>query len=141
MRLRLAGEGEAGEKGAPSGDMYIEVNVQEDGRFKRNGDMLFTTVHISFPQAALGSDIKISTMNGSEHIKIPSGTQNGKTFTLKGKGMPRLRGGHGNLIVKVIVDVPEKLSTKERDIIMELADEMDVTTKESLGTKLFGRGT
>jgi len=141
MRLRLAGEGEAGQKGAPIGDMYVEVYVKDDERFRRDDDTLFTTAQISFPQAALGSEIEVKTMNGSKQLRIPSGTQSGETFILKGKGMPRLLSGYGNLIVQVKIDIPKKLTAKQRELVKMLGDEMDTETKESLSTKLFGRGT
>lgn len=142
MRLRLAGEGEAGEKGAPSGDMYVEVHVRPHDDFQRRGDNLLTTKRISFPQAALGSQVEVTTMNGSALLEVPAGTQNGDTFTLKKKGMPRLRGSsHGNLIVRVEVAVPTRLSSKEKELIEALADEMNVETAQSWSDRIFGRKT
>lgn len=141
MRLRLAGEGEAGEQGAPSGDMFVEVYVEENPRFRREGSTLYTIKHISFPQAALGSRVEVETLDGTQELRIPPGTQSGDSFTLKGKGMPRLRGGgQGNLVVEVTVDVPRKLSARERELVEQLAREMDGGTEKSRGAKLFGRG-
>jgi len=140
MRLRLAGEGEAGEKGAPSGDMYVEVHIQPHDDFKRRGDTLLTTKQISFPEAALGSQVEVATMNGSATLDIPSGTQNNDRFTIKKKGMPRLRGsGHGDLVVQIAVDIPTRLTAKEKELIQELADEMDVETAQSWSDRIFGR--
>ena len=142
MRLRLAGEGEAGEKNAPSGDMYVEVHIRPHDDFKRQGDTLLTTKHISFPKAALGSQVEVATMNGSASLEIPAGTQNGDTFTIKKKGMPRLRGsGHGDLVVRITVDVPSSLTSRQKELIHELADEMDVETAQSWSDRIFGRKT
>jgi len=80
-------------------------------------------------------------MNGSKQFRIPSGTQNGETFILKGKGMPRLLNGYGNLIVQIKIDIPTKLTAKQRELVKMLGDEMDAEPKESLSTKIFGRGT
>ena len=142
MRLRLAGEGEAGEKNAPSGDMYVEVHIRPHDDFERRDDTLLTTKHISFPEAALGSQVEVATMNGSASLEIPAGTQNGDTFTIKKKGMPRLRGsGHGDLVVRITVDVPSSLTAKQKELIHELADEMDVETAQSWSDRIFGRKT
>lgn len=139
-RLRLAGEGEAGEMGAPPGDMYIEIYVKEHDKFVRRGSDLVTTKKISYPEAVLGNEIEVETMDGKSKLRIPPGTQNGERFVLKGKGMPTLRGGHGNMIVEVAVDVPKKISGRERELLEELANEMGVKMKSLSGRSFFKRG-
>jgi molecular chaperone DnaJ len=140
MRLRLAGEGEAGEKNAPSGDMYVEVHIRPHDTFQRRGDTLLTTKHVSFPMAALGGQVEVPTMNGSATLDVPAGTQNHDTFTVKKKGMPHLRGsGHGDLVVRIAVDVPTSLTARQKELIQELADEMDVETAQSWSERIFGR--
>ncbi|MEA2054724.1 MAG: molecular chaperone DnaJ [Candidatus Thermoplasmatota archaeon] len=138
MRLRLAGEGEAGKK-VPSGDMYLEIYVEKHRKFKRNGDDLITVKKISYPEAVLGNEIRVETMDGTGKIRIPPGTKNGEKFVLKGKGMPRLHGGYGNMIVQVVVDIPKKISSREREILEELAKEMKVDMKAT-GMNFFRRG-
>lgn len=134
VRLRVAGEGGPGASGGPPGDLYLLIKVEEDPRFERHGDDLHLRKHITFPQAALGSEIEVETMEGSEKLEIPQGTQSGHVIKLKGKGMPRLgRGGSGNLYIHVVVDVPKKLSEKERALIEALAEEMDVSVKSGGG--------
>ncbi len=128
-RLRVAGEGEAGVNGGSSGDLYIAMTVKEHPTFKRDGGELHMRLPISFPQAALGTTVAVETLGGDkEDLVIPSGTQPGKVLRLKGKGMPRLRGGRGtgDLHVHITVDVPSKLSDKERALLEELAREMKV---------------
>lgn len=142
MRLRLAGEGEAGEKGARPGDMYVEVHIRPHDEFKRQGENLLTTKRISFPKAALGGQVDVATMDGNTTLDVPAGTQNGDRFTLKGEGMPRLRGSdHGNLIVQAEVAVPTSLTARQKELIRELADEMDVETAQSWSERIFGRKT
>jgi len=139
-RLRLAGEGEAGEMGAPPGDMYLEIYVKEHDKFVRRGNDLVTTKKISYPEAVLGNEVEVKTMDGKSKLRIPPGTQNGERFVLKGKGMPTLRGGHGDMIVQVAVDVPKKISGRERELLEELAREMGVRVKSLSGMNFFKRG-
>ncbi len=118
--IRLTGQGEAGEKGAPAGDLYVHMSVQTDSRFKRVGTSVYSEAHISFPQAALGTSIDIQTVDGEVTLKIPSGTQSGKVFMLRGKGIPSLRGkGRGDHHVEVIVDTPTHLSRKQKQVLEE----------------------
>lgn len=123
-RLRLAGEGEAGERGAPPGDLYIVIHVREHEIFKRVGNDLYIEVPITFSQAALGAEIEVPTIDGdSATVKIPSGTQTGETFRLRGRGMPLLNGyGRGDMVVKVVVRTPTKLSKEERELFERLAE-------------------
>lgn len=133
-RLRISGEGEAGVNGGSSGDLYLVVSVAEHPDFKRDGGDLHTRFSISFPQAALGCTIRVPVLTGEiESLSIPAGTQPGKVFTLRGKGIPRLRGarGKGDLHVHITVDVPKKLTEKQRALLEELAREMKVDVEDS----------
>jgi len=120
IRLRVAGEGEAGEKNGPNGNLYVELHINPHETFQREGDDLHIEVPISFAQAALGSEIKVPTLDGSVSLKIPPGTQTNTVFRMKGKGMPILNeDGSGDEKVKVIVKVPEKLSKKQKELLEE----------------------
>lgn len=123
LRLRMTNEGELGRHGGPPGDLYIMIEVEEHPLFERDGDDLLCEFPISFPQAALGSQIEVPTLNGKVRLKIPAGTQSGKIFRLRGKGVVSLRGyGHGDLLVRVVVEVPTKLSSQQRELIQQLAE-------------------
>jgi molecular chaperone DnaJ len=122
-RLRLAGEGEAGALGGPTGDLYVVIHVAEHDRFERQGSNLYSSVPISFTQAALGSQIKVGTLNGEQELKIPAGTQTGTVFRLKGNGMPVLGGrGRGDLFVAVSVVTPKTLTREQRKLLEQLAE-------------------
>ena len=118
-RIRLAGKGEAGTKGAGNGDLYLFINVHSHDFFKRSNENLFFEFPISIADAALGTSIKIPTINGGKAIiKIPSGTQSGKQFRLKGKGMPYMRGsGNGDLYVQVNTEVPVSLNKEQKELL------------------------
>jgi molecular chaperone DnaJ len=119
-RLRLRGKGEAGQRGGPSGDLFIIVHVKPDNRFIREGIHLLTEMDVSFVQAALGDDIEVPTLKGKASMKIPSGSQPGTIFRLKGKGMPSMHGGRGgDLHVKISVLVPEKLNAEQKRILKD----------------------
>jgi molecular chaperone DnaJ len=121
-RLRIRGEGEAGYHGGPSGDLYVEIYVKEHPFFKREGKDVFCEVPISFVQAALGTQIEIPTLEGKTTISIPSGTQSGQSFKLRGKGVASLNGkGKGDLFIKVQVEVPVKLTSKQKQLLEEFA--------------------
>ena len=113
-RIRSAGNGEAGTHGGPSGDLYIIVIVKEHELFERHEDDLFCEVPIKFSLACLGGSIHVPTLFGKGNLKIPEGTQTGTTFRLRGQGMPHLRGGQGDLLVRIQVEVPKKLSKDQR---------------------------
>ena len=125
-RIRLAGKGEAGSKGGASGDLYLFVNVHSHDLFKRSDENLFFEFPISIADAALGTTIEIPTIDGGKaKIKIPDGTQNGKQFRLKGKGMPYMRGsGNGDLYVQVNTEVPISLN-KEQKALLEKFREIE----------------
>ncbi len=118
-RIRLAGKGEAGSRGGGSGDLYLFINVDSHDLFKRSEQNLFFEYPISIADAALGTDIKIPTIDGGKaKIKIPAGTQSGKQFRLKEKGMPLMRGGgYGDLYVQVNTEVPVSLNREQKDLL------------------------
>ncbi len=123
-RLRIAGEGEAGEKGAPSGDLYMFISVRQHKIFERDGDDLSIEIPISFAQAALGAEIEVPTLEGKAKLKIPAGTQTGTIFRMKGKGMPDMETGHtGAENVKVMVEIPQKLTSKQKKLLEEFEKE------------------
>jgi molecular chaperone DnaJ len=116
--LRISGEGEAGEQGAPNGDLYVIVHVKEHKIFERDGDDLYIKKDVSFVTAALGGEIEVPTLEGKAKLKIPSGTQPGTIFKMKGKGIPYLHGyGTGDELVEINIKVPEKLSKKQKELL------------------------
>ncbi len=122
-RLRSSGNGEAGQRGAPSGDLYVVLHVRPHEIFERDGEDLVCEVPTSFIVAAMGGELRVPTMTGSASIKIPAGTQSGTVFRLKGRGVASLQGhGHGDLHVRVLVEVPEKLNKAQRAKLQEFAD-------------------
>ena len=125
-RLRSSGNGEAGQRGGTSGDLYVVLHVKQHEIFARDGDDLICDVPISFVQATLGADIQVPTLEGTADIKIPHGTQTGTVFRLKGKGVKNVQGyGWGDLHVRVTVEVPTKLSAQQRAKLQEFADSCD----------------
>lgn len=140
VRLRVRGEGDGGHLGAPSGDLYIEIHVEEHPLFRREEQDLYCTVPVEFVQAALGAEIDIPTPRGKSTIRIPAGTQSGQTFRLKGKGVPRLEGrGQGDLYIQVQVEVPVKLSRKQQQLLEEFArasEEENVPTVRKFVSRL-----
>ncbi|MFY8114963.1 MAG: molecular chaperone DnaJ [Rhabdaerophilum sp.] len=120
-RIRLAGEGEAGMRGAPSGDLYIFLSVKPHGFYSRDGADLFCRVPISMVAAALGTEVAVPTLDGSEaKIRIPEGTQSGKQFRLRNKGMPILRSKEmGDLYVQAVVETPQNLTKRQRELLAE----------------------
>ncbi len=120
-RIRLAGEGEAGQFGAPAGDLYVQVHVKEHPIFVRDGNNLYCDVPISFSTAALGGEIDVPTLDGRVKLKIPAETQTEKMFRLRGKGVQSVRGGGvGDLVCKVVVETPVNLSDKQKDLMRQL---------------------
>ncbi len=122
-KLRVSGEGEAGLRNGPPGDLYVVIRVSSHKLFKREGNDIIVEVPISFAQAALGTEMEVPTLDGKARIKVPEGTQPGTFFRLRGKGIPHLRGyGRGDQHVKVTVNIPRKLSGKQRELIREYAE-------------------
>jgi molecular chaperone DnaJ len=123
QRIALEGQGEAGPRGGPSGDLYVVVSVREHPRLVRRGTELFIEMPVTFAQAALGDTLTVPTVEGSEEVDLPAGTQSGHEIRLKGKGVPRLRGaGRGDLHAIITVVVPSKLSKRERELVRELRE-------------------
>ena len=123
--LRLVKEGEAGEKGAASGDLYVVIHVKEHDVFERHGDDIYVKVPIPFTIATIGGEIEVPTLNGKAELKIPAGTQNNTIFRMKDHGIPYLHGdGRGNQNVEVFIEVPEKLSKKQKEILREFDKEL-----------------
>ncbi len=121
--ISLAGEGQPGLRGGEPGNLYITVAVKSSPVFTRKGDSLFCDVHVSFAQAALGAIINVPTLEGIENYDLPEGTQTSSTFTLKGKGVKNVNGkGTGDLYFKIVVDIPKKLNSEQRELIKKLAD-------------------
>jgi molecular chaperone DnaJ len=126
-RIRYQGEGEAGKFAGPAGDLYVVLNVKAHKFFERDGDDLHCVMPISFPQAALGTELEIQTLEGAATIKVPEGTQSGKEFKLRGKGVPHLNShGKGDLIVEIRVQTPGKLSKAQKELLRELSETMVV---------------
>ncbi len=121
-RLRIQGEGEMGLYGGPPGDLYVVISVMEHPIFERDGYDIICEIPISFVQAALGDEIDIPTIDGMTKFRIPQGTQSGQTYRLKGKGVERLDGsGRGDQIIKIVVEVPKKLTEEQKKLLMEFA--------------------
>jgi molecular chaperone DnaJ len=126
-RIRYQGEGESGKFSGPAGDLYVVLNVKAHKFFERDGDNLHCVMPISFPQAALGTELDIQTLEGPATIKIPEGTQSGREFKLRGKGVPHLNAhGKGDLIVEIRVQTPTKLNRAQKDLLRQLSDTMVV---------------
>jgi len=132
QRLRLYSEGEHGTAGGPPGDLYVVVHVQEHPVFHREGDDLYCEIPVTFPLLALGGELRVPTVKEEETVTLPSGTQTGARFKLRGKGMPNVSGrGHGDLYVVVRAQVPKKLTREQKHLLEELAKTMpqDVTDR------------
>ena len=132
MQLCLRGEGEAGENGGPSGDLYIDIRVKPHALFQRDGRNLMCEVPITFSQAALGTSLDIPILTGKHHITVPPGTQPGEVFRLKSQGMPDPHGGlRGDLLVEFHVEVPKKINKKQEELLRQLAelDDKQVSAK------------
>jgi len=121
--IRVTGEGEAGERGASAGDLYVRVRVNRDPAFKRSGDDILSAATIGMIAAALGTVIPVKTVDGEVELKIPSGTQPGTVIKLKSKGVPHLRSeGRGDHLVTIEVEIPKKLSKKQKKLLEDLRD-------------------
>ena len=120
-RIRLAGEGEAGMRGGPSGDLYIFIEVKDHPIFQRDGVSLYCRVPISIAAAALGGEVEVPTIDGGRsRVKVPAGSQTGKQMRLRGKGMPALRGGgHGDMLIELAVETPVNLTSRQKEILRE----------------------
>ena len=131
-RIKLAGRGEPGPAGGQPGDLYVRVRVAQHAVFGRRGDNLTVELPVSYPEAALGANVEVPTLNGPVTLKVPAGTPHGKTFRVRGKGAPR-KGGSGDLLVTVNFDVPGKLSREEKQLLQQLQDAQKDSPRKRLG--------
>jgi len=139
-QIRLSGEGEAGQRGGPAGDLYIVIRVKSHEFFEREGDDIYCEVPLTFVQAALGDEIEIPTLSEKVKLKIPAGTQTGTFFRLKGKGVPRLRGyGQGDQHVKVTLVTPTSLSEDQKDLLRQFAGIDGESTTQEHHNSIFER--
>ncbi|HMA68718.1 MAG TPA: molecular chaperone DnaJ [Candidatus Mcinerneyibacterium sp.] len=123
--LKLRGEGEVGPHGGPSGDLYVEITVKSDPYFKRNDTDVIVNIKISYPEAVLGTKKKVKTLSGKAELKIPPGTESGKTFRMRGKGIKSLNSNYrGDQLVRVRIEVPEKVSKKAKELLNNLEKEI-----------------
>jgi molecular chaperone DnaJ len=130
-RIRLSGEGEAGEHGAPAGDLYVEVRVRDHDIFVRDENHLYCEVPISFATAALGGEIEVPTLGGKVKLKVPRETQTGKMFRLRGKGVKSVRSSStGDLMCKVVLETPVNLSGDQVDLLRQLEEKMASSAKK-----------
>lgn len=129
-RIRYTGEGDVGRGAGQAGDLYVVLSIRAHDFFERDGQDLHCVIPISFPQAALGAEIEIAGVDGPVMLKIPEGTQSGKELRIRGKGVPYLNEkGRGDLIARVVVQIPKKLSKAQRELITELANSLAVENK------------
>ena len=132
MALQLRGQGEAGDPGAPRGNLRIQIFVRKHPFFERRGNDLICHLPISFPQAALGAEIEVPTLDGTDHLNVPKGTQSGEILRIKGHGMPDLNGrSRGDILAQVNVETPSRLSARQEELLRELAEieEEDVSPR------------
>lgn len=123
MRVRLSGEGEASPDGGPNGDCYCFIQIKQHSLFQRDGHNLILQLPISYTQAALGAEIKVPTLEGSDKLDIKRGTQSGEVFTIRGRGMPDPQGGRkGDLLVQTFIETPKKLTAEQEKLLRELAE-------------------
>ena len=123
MRIRSSGNGEPGPNGGPNGDLYIEIRIKQHDIFERDGDDLHCTVPVGITTAALGASIEVPTLGGKAEIDLPEGTQHGKTFRLRGKGIKGVRSSYpGDLLCEVVVETPVRLTDRQKDILKELEE-------------------
>ena len=131
-RIRLSGEGEAGEQGAPAGDLYVQIAIKPHPIFERDDNDLYCEVPISFTTATLGGELQVPTLEGKVKLKIPSETQTGKLFRLKGKGVVSVRGGPaGDLICRVNVETPVNLNSKQKELLQQFEESLTGNSKHS----------
>jgi molecular chaperone DnaJ len=131
-QIRLAGEGQPGSNGGPSGNLFVEIDVEKHAFFERRQNDIFLNLSVNIAQATLGADVEIPTVDGKTNLKIPAGTQPGKVFTIRGKGVPFLKSsGRGDQQVVVTVDIPTRLDDNQRHLMEELAKTLGTEVKTS----------
>jgi len=129
-RIRYSGEGDTGRSGGPSGDLYVVLSIRAHDFFQREGYDLHCVIPISFPQAALGAEIEIPAIDGAVTLKVPEGAQSGKELHVRGRGIPYLNEkGRGDLVVRVVVQIPKKLTRAQRELVTQLSESMTVENK------------
>src|SRR6056297_2030977 len=129
-RIRLSGEGEAGPDGGPEGDLFVQIAVRQHPIFERDGKNLYCEVPITYPDAALGGELEVPTLDGRVNLKIPAETQTGKLFRLRGKGVKPVRGGNvGDLLCRAVVETPVKLSKEQRGLLEKFRDSLNEGSK------------
>lgn len=136
-RIRLSGEGEAGVRGGPTGDLYIFIEVREHAIFQRESVNLYCRIPVSMATAALGGDVEVPTIDGGRSLmKVPAGSQTGKQMRLRGKGMPALRGGaHGDMLIEIAVETPINLTSRQKELLREFEKLSENNNPE--GTSFF----
>lgn len=140
QQIRVSGKGEAGVNGGPPGDLFVVVQVKSHDFFVREGDNIFCEVPLTYTQAALGDEIEVPTVHGNVMLKIPAGTQTGKTFRLRGKGSPNVRGyGHGDQHVQVKVITPTNLTDKQKELLREFNELGGNDATDEQGESFFQR--
>ena len=134
-RIRLSGEGEAGLRGGPAGDLYIFIEVADHALFQRENQHLFCHVPVSIVAASLGGDIEVPNIDGGRsRVKVPAGSQSGKQMRLRGKGMPMLRGGgHGDMYIELAVETPVNLTSRQKDLLREFEKLSEENNPETSG--------
>jgi len=137
-RMRLSGEGEGGRRGGPAGDLYVVIHVDDHEYFQRDGQTIYLRLPISMVRAALGCDVDVPTIHGTAKLKIPAGTQSGERFTLRGEGVPSLRGGgKGDMVVEVQVQTPIKLTKEQKEILRQFDEISKEHEEEGFFSRLF----
>ncbi|TAJ19329.1 MAG: molecular chaperone DnaJ, partial [Rugosibacter sp.] len=122
-RIRLSGEGEAGVNGGPTGDLYVQIHLKPHTVFQREHDDLHCEMPVSFTTAALGGEIKVPTLDGAAHLKIPAGSQTGKAFRLRGKGVKGVRSHtQGDLLCHVVIETPVNLTDRQKELLREFEE-------------------
>jgi molecular chaperone DnaJ len=140
QKIRLAGRGEAGERGGAPGDLYVYVKVKDDALFGRYGDDLTLTVPITFPEAVNGVDLRVPTLDGAVTVRVPPGTPSGRTLRVRGKGVPRRNGTPGDLLVTVDVVVPKDLPESAREALKTYAASAPAAPREHIDRQVGGVG-
>ena len=143
-KMRLQGNGEGGRKGGPAGDLYVIIHVEPHEFFQREGDLIYCRYPIDFDQAALGCNLEVPTIHGTQNLKIPKATKTGTRFALKNEGVPHLRGnGRGDMIVEVAIKTPQKLTKRQKELLQEFGElerRKEQDSEEGLLKKLLHLG-
>jgi molecular chaperone DnaJ len=134
QRIRLAGRGEPGDRGGSPGDLYVMVKVRPDPLFGRTGQDLTLTVPVTYPEAVLGVDLRVPTLDGAVTVRVPPGTPSGRTLRVRGKGVPGRNGPGGDLLVTVDVTVPKTLSEEARAALEKFATQVPPAPREHIET-------